>query len=644
MKHTLTITIALIMLSACAPVSTNTTAAPSAIPSATIEPTKLSTPTLISTLEPSKISTTTLIVTATPRPELSWTRAFTMLATLINERTILDKDRLVTSDLKLDTDRLVINNLKQNDANGVDGKPVLLDAPFGIALKFSYQGANYGAVNLSGVRSPTPWWKGLIRLWVRIDKNQVLNIDIHDGTSDKVVTTFPLRTITPNSVVYIIFSDPQGMKFSLFNEKGETIQEIDVTKLGQGALTNGLFPERNLYPGFTIGPDSQMIVSEFSFLASPDSRLMKFNRAVELPKPSLSDLAKKMGITFGTEVNPWAPDFNYDARYNQVLAQEFASFDPEYYGFDWAQYLQRSSGDYQWGRADEIVSYAKSKGLYFLEKLIETTDHPEANSFETPAWIRESNLSRDQLFSALENHIRKVVGRYKGTVTIWKVVNEADFSNQDPRTAKYFTPGNITGFASGKFWNTHLDPETYIEKAFQWARESDPNAVLIYNNAFNETLGPKSDFEYNFLARMKQKGVPIDGIGMEMNLDAANLMTDGDIQSWKNSVIQNMRRFGNVGIATYITELNVNLGNVEGKSKEDKLALQAKIYKAAVEACIQSETCKGVQLGGFTDAVSWVFTNSYSIWYGKGEAPNILDEDYKPKPAYYAVRDALMGK
>ena len=615
MKHTL-ITIALILLAACAPTSTSTTIAPSATPTVTVEPTKFSTPTLTSTPEPSKTPTTMPTITATPRPELSWQPAFNMLVNLLSERATLGKDGVF------------VDNLKHNDQNGDEAKPVPLDGSFGVALKFDYQGNGYGSLNLSGVPSPNPWWKGLIRLWVKSEKG-VVHLDISDGTSETRVGYFPLQTLDPNSRFYIFFSDAQGKRFAVLNEKGETLQEVDVTKVGQGVLANGLFPQRKMYAGFNITPDSQMTAKEFSLLAPATSNLFSLYAVKELAIPSLRELAKQRGFTLGTEIDARDMEYFYDARYKNIVAQEFGAVVSSY-GFSWAFDLHPSSSEFNWTRADEVTNFAKSKGLGFsVASLLFTSEKP-------PAWLANGNFSNDQLLALMENHIKTIMKRYKGTISEWQVVSEADI------TYVRTDGGVYAGFPTTKFWNAKLGPDVYIEKSFRWAREADPNAILIYNSDNNETICPASDVEYDFLTKMKQKGVPIDGIGMEMNLQASNFKTDADIATWKASVVKNMRRFADLGLGVYITELNVNVGNVEGKTRDEKLALQAKIYKAAIETCLESGACKTVYLGGFTDNTSWIFYPSYP--YGKPEAPNILDEHYNPKPAYFAIRDALARK
>jgi endo-1,4-beta-xylanase len=615
-----------ILLSACMSGSTATMVAPSPIPTVTfelsptstitVEPTKLSTPTLTSTTEPSKTPTVTPTITATPRPELSWQQAFNMLVNLVSDRAVLDKDGVF------------VNNLKYSDYNGMTAKVTPLDGPFGVAVQFNYQGAGYGSINLSDQFTANPWWKGMRRLWIKSEKD-VIHLDIYDGTSDQRIGYFPLRTLDPNSRFYVIFSDAQGKRLTVLSEKGVSLQELDITKLGQGALANGLFPAREMYAGFTITPDSQMRVKELSLLAPPTSNLFKFYETKELSTPPLKELARQRGLRLGAEIDLTPPEFYYDARYQQIVAREFDGVTGGY-GFSWTWGIHKNSFDFDWTRPEQVANFAKAHGLKLTGDLLFTSE-------PTADWLLNGGFSKDQLLGILDTHIQTVAKRYKGTVTEWWVVSEADYVG--PTT----NGGWFAGFANNKFWNQKVGADLYIPLAFRSARQADPTGLLVYVHDGNEMLNAKSDFEYNYLAQLKQKGVPIDAIGFEMNLQASNFKNDADIQAWKSSVIQNMRRFGELGLQVVITELNVNVGNVEGKTRDEKLDLQAKVYKAAIESCLESNgICKIIYLGGFTDAASWLYYPDYP--YGKAEAPNILDEHYNPKPAYFAIRDALAGK
>ena len=115
---------------------------------------------------------------------------------------------------------------------------------------------------------------------------------------------------------------------------------------------------------------------------------------------------------------------------------------------------------------------------------------------DNPTWLTSVPYSRDQLIGILHEHIQTVVGHFRGKVAQWDVVNEG----------------------IGGFWWDHIGPE-YIDMAFRWAHEADPAAKLFYNDFGAEGLGGKSDQVYALVRGLKQRGVPIDGVGLESHFD-----------------------------------------------------------------------------------------------------------------------------
>lgn len=223
---------------------------------------------------PSRLPAVSPTIIVTKRPELLWQQAFDLRVNLLSERAVLDKDGVL------------VDNLKYDDANGMSSKPIPLDGPFGIALQFNYQGGSYGAITLSDELSADPWWKDMLRVWVKAEGNAI-HLDFYDGTSDQRVGYFPLPTLDPNSRFYLIFSDLQGRKLTVLDARGNAIQDIDITKLGQGTLANGVFPESKMYAGFVIMSHSGMRINELSLIAPASSNLFQVYKMQDLPSPPL---------------------------------------------------------------------------------------------------------------------------------------------------------------------------------------------------------------------------------------------------------------------------------------------------------------------------------------------------------------------
>jgi endo-1,4-beta-xylanase len=227
---------------------------------------------------------------------------------------------------------------------------------------------------------------------------------------------------------------------------------------------------------------------------------------------------------------------------------------------------------------------------------------------QNPSWLANGSWTSTTLTNVLYNHIDTVVGHFKGKILVWDVVNEAFDDNGNYRTSLWY---NTLG-------------KQYIEMAFQRARTDDPAAKLIYNDYNVETINSKSTAMYNMVADLKNRGIPIDGVGFQMHLAGAM-----DYQSFAD----NMQRFANLGLEIYITEMDVRYPRPI--SDANKTA-QASVYSNVLSRCLAQSACKSFQIWGFTDKYSWV-PDTFS---GQGDAL-IFDSNYQPKPAYYALQTAL---
>jgi endo-1,4-beta-xylanase len=173
----------------------------------------------------------------------------------------------------------------------------------------------------------------------------------------------------------------------------------------------------------------------------------------------------------------------------------------------------------------------------------------------------------------------------------------------------------------------------YIEQAFRWAHEADPQALLFYNEAEGEGLNHKSDAIYAMVKDFKRRGVPIDGVGLQLHISRL----DFDAAP----IAANIGRLTALGVQVHITELDVSLPlDATGGARKDDLLCQAEIYRSVVRACLQSAGCTAIQTWGFTDKYSWIASHSH----GTRGAALPFDRAYKPKPAYDALLDEISAK
>ena len=237
---------------------------------------------------------------------------------------------------------------------------------------------------------------------------------------------------------------------------------------------------------------------------------------------------------------------------------------------------------------------------------------------QLPGWLTSGGYTPAQLSSILQEHISTVVGRYAGRVYAWDVVNEA--FNGDGTLRSYFWY-NSPGIG--------LPGTGYIEQAFRWAHAADPKALLFYNDYSAETINQKSDAIYRMAQDFKARGVPLDGIGMQMHFTTST----GSLASME----ANIKRITDLGLQVQITELDVRLPvNSSGVATSAALATEAQIYHDIVAMCLKYARCTAIQTWGFTDKYSWI----PGTYPGFGAALP-LDSSYQPKPAYSSIQNAL---
>ncbi|WAM33191.1 endo-1,4-beta-xylanase [Caldicellulosiruptor morganii] len=271
-----------------------------------------------------------------------------------------------------------------------------------------------------------------------------------------------------------------------------------------------------------------------------------------------------------------------------------------------------SENNYNFSKADEFVNFATSNNIAIR-------GHTLVWHEQTPDWFfKDANgntLSKDALLSRLKQYIYTVVGRYKGKVYAWDVVNEAIDESQ----------GN--GFRRSNWYNI-CGPE-YIEKAFIWAHEADPDAKLFYND-YNTENSQKRQFIYNMIKSLKEKGVPIHGIGLQchINLDWPSI-----------SEIENtIKLFSSIpGLEIHITELDMSFyqwGSSTSYSTppRDLLIKQAMRYKELFDLFKKYNVITNVTFWGLKDDYSWLSQN-----FGKSDYPLLFDENYKSKYAFWSL-------
>ncbi len=331
----------------------------------------------------------------------------------------------------------------------------------------------------------------------------------------------------------------------------------------------------------------------------------------KLPSPPLKTLAARHGIELG---NFAISAYLNDPRYSSILSSQFnvALIDntPNWYFTDGGLHPRPTT--YNFATMDKIVTYAQSHHMQIqAHHLVWGEDK------WLPDWLKNGHYTAEQLLNILHSHIATVTGRYKGKIQEWSVVNEA-FTRQQ----------HVDGLHD--WWADNTGSTAYIDQAFMWAHQADPQAKLILNDFDNEHFNPVSDAMYTYIKEAKARGIPIDGIGMQMHIDATH---PPDM----NEVAQNMQRFGQLGVQVYVTEFDVNMSAVPA-SDADRDNIEANIYYNMMRACIEAGDCHSFAELGITDKETWY---NYMGPSTADARPLMFDRNYQPKPAFYAFRNAL---
>ncbi len=317
--------------------------------------------------------------------------------------------------------------------------------------------------------------------------------------------------------------------------------------------------------------------------------------------PSLREVAATRGLSIGAAVDAGpvlAGDSPYiktlTGQYNHVTTANVLKWD----------HLRPTRESWNFAAADRIVELAEAHGMT-------VQGHTLVWHVHQVGWLNAINTEAEAR-AVLEEHIKTVVGRYKGRIKVWDVVNEAVGDNGNRRST------------AESVWERLIGPE-FVELAFRWAHEADPDAILQYNDYGAEEMDVKANSVYALVRHLRERGVPVHAVGWQVHASYGWKLTDGH---WRNA-----NRLAKLGVQLSITEFDYGL---PVPVNADKLADQARAYREIAEFCRAQPLCTTLTTWGFTDAHSWI----------PGHRPDHdaglpFDRDYGAKPAFYALRDTL---
>ncbi|HEV3115892.1 MAG TPA: endo-1,4-beta-xylanase [Gemmataceae bacterium] len=312
---------------------------------------------------------------------------------------------------------------------------------------------------------------------------------------------------------------------------------------------------------------------------------------------SLRQVAEARGLQVGAAA---FPEGLREAPYANLLATHFNVLTPEN-AMKW-QPVHPGVNTWHFEPADALVRFA-------VEHQLKVHGHTLVWHRQFPDYIQA--LPGDKLRQALHDHIRTLVGRYKGRVYAWDVVNEA--------------LDDVAGLRKNLFLEQL--GEDYIAEAFRIAHAADPDALLFYNDYGCDALGPKSQRQFDLLCRLLAADVPVHGVGLQMHITASKSPRPCEVAA-------NVRRLAELGLRVRISEMDVRVSDLPCAP----LQIQAAVYGGILRACARESGFLGITFWGITDKYSWVHKEFAP------DQPLLFDAAYEPKPAFAAVRDALLGK
>jgi endo-1,4-beta-xylanase len=272
-----------------------------------------------------------------------------------------------------------------------------------------------------------------------------------------------------------------------------------------------------------------------------------------------------------------------------------------------AQFIHPAPNKYSFTDAENIVAMAEANGQAIH-------GHTLVFAKSNPSWITDT--SRADLSKVMTDHITGVVGHFKGRISSWDVVNEPLSEKDEDYTAAGL--GLRTSF-----WHNAMG-ESYIDKALIAARAADPSAKLYINDYGIEHEGQRWEAMLALVQRLKNRGVPIDGVGFESHVyDAKDKIDFGILQS-------HIETLANLGLNVRISEIDVT-----GKDP----AFQSEQYAGVLSVCIKAPNCTSYTTWGVSDLYgSTTVADRYPLLLGTSL---LWDKDMKPKPALGAIQNVL---
>ncbi len=318
-----------------------------------------------------------------------------------------------------------------------------------------------------------------------------------------------------------------------------------------------------------------------------------------------SSLYQQADFPIGVAIN--VDEFNNNPVYKSIAEKQFNSFTAE--NIFKADNLHPAEGFFNWTEADALADFcvANNKRIH---------GHTLIWHSQLLQWIIDFQGSEQDWENLFKEHIQTIVKHFKGRVKAWDVVNEA--FNED-------------GTLRNSIWRQKLGNQ-YIEKAFRYAHEADPEAILFYSDYNLESNPSKRKSALNYLNNLRRRGVKVDGIGLQMHVGISFPEPAQLAESFK-CVTDNHYKL-------HLSELDISV-NLLGKDIEADISLFQKQadYLGKIVLNYKQIPTKyqyGITFWGVSDRDSWI-----PSYYNREDYPLLYDQNYVPKPAYCKLLETL---
>ena len=453
---------------------------------------------------------------------------------------------------------------------------------YGLSVTGRTQGWNGPIVNLPGVMEVGKTYA--ITAWVRLPAG------------------------LPASTVSVLIQRQSGGESFYEHVNGKTASDSGWVQLSGQYTLKQPAESLGLYLESFDNPTLDFYVDDVRIERIPDPEPIVIQHDI----PNLKDLYADQfllgaALLVGEIEDPDSPDAQLVKKhFNSITAGNELKWDA----------TEPTEGQFNFTRSDKIVNFAAANG-------IAARGHTLIWHSQTPNWVfydENGNLaSKELLYQRMKRHIDEVVGRYKGQIYAWDVVNEViEVGDGQP------------GGLRNSLWY-QIAGEEFIEKAFEYAHAADPDAKL-YINDYNTNIPNKRQALYDLIKRLQAKGIPVHGVGHQTHIGIANPAVQ--------ELDDMLQAFRDLGIEQQVTELDMSVYTNDSQSyetfPEDLKIVQAYRYKEIFDVFEKhADQLTAVIFWGKDDLNTWLRTFPVD----RNNWPLLFDERLQAKYAYWALVD-----